>query len=193
MKQFIDDGDADKANEALDYQTVENAIESLLPGKEWGDYFKSHFKPFLNVRLKTLEQKQALQNILEYCDETTLKVINELPVENYLCRVVPSEMPSGYEIEALKAQAVCARSYAYRQMAEYGYAFQFNMTEDDLTELMMSMSGTQSASYDNNLQQLGYADFSHPSSISIYPKDFDNKEKVVEVLDHYNQQMEDEG
>ena len=74
LKQFIDDGDADKANEALDYQTVENAIESLLPGKEWGDYFKSHFKPFLNVRLKTLEQKQALQNILEYCDETTLKV-----------------------------------------------------------------------------------------------------------------------
>lgn len=33
LKQFIDDGDADKANEALDYQTVENAIESLLPGK----------------------------------------------------------------------------------------------------------------------------------------------------------------
>ncbi len=52
MKQFIDDGNADKANEILDYQTVENAIESLLPGKEWGDYLKSHFKPFLNVRFK---------------------------------------------------------------------------------------------------------------------------------------------
>ena len=75
----------------------------------------------------------------------------------------------------------------------FANAFRFNMTEDDLTELMMSMSGTQSASYDNNLQQLGYADFSQPSSISIYPKDFDNKEKVVEVLDHYNQKMEDEG
>ena len=74
LKQFIDDGNADKANELLDYQTVENAIESLLPGKEWGDYFKSHFKPFLNVRLRTPEQKQALRNILEYCDETTLKV-----------------------------------------------------------------------------------------------------------------------
>ena len=136
----------------------------------------------------------SYQGILEL--RTTaegIAIINELPVENYLCRVVPSEMPSGYEIEALKAQAVCARSYAYRQMAEYGYEFQFNMTEDDLTELMMSMSGTQSASYGNNLQQLGYVDFSHPSSISIYPKDFDNKEKVVEVLDHYNQQMEDEG
>lgn len=34
----------------------------------------------------------------------------------------------------------------------FANAFQFNMTEDDLTELMMSMSGTQSASYDNNLR-----------------------------------------
>lgn len=52
LKQFIDDGNADKANEILDYQTVENAIESLLPGKN-GRLLKSHFKPFLNVRLKT--------------------------------------------------------------------------------------------------------------------------------------------
>lgn len=74
LKQFIDDGNADKANELLDYQTVENAIESLLPGKEWANYFKSHFKPFLNIKLITPEQKQALQNILEYCDKTTLKI-----------------------------------------------------------------------------------------------------------------------
>ncbi len=74
LKQFIEDGNAEKANEQLDYQTVENAIESLLPGKEWGDYLKNHFKPFLNVRVRTPEQKQALRNILEYCDETTLKI-----------------------------------------------------------------------------------------------------------------------
>ena len=38
-------------------------------------------------------------------------VVNELPIEQYLCAVVPSEMPVSYELEALKAQAVCARSY----------------------------------------------------------------------------------
>ncbi|MGN0439090.1 MAG: SpoIID/LytB domain-containing protein [Lachnospiraceae bacterium] len=52
-------------------------------------------------------------------------VINELPVEEYLYGVVPSEMPVSYNMEALKAQAICARAYAYRQMesdvyAEYG-------------------------------------------------------------------------
>jgi peptidoglycan hydrolase-like amidase len=39
-------------------------------------------------------------------------IINELPVERYLVYVVASEMPSSYALEALKAQAIAARSYA---------------------------------------------------------------------------------
>lgn len=42
-------------------------------------------------------------------------IVNELPVEEYLYAVVPSEMPSSYGLEASKTQAVCARSYAYSQ------------------------------------------------------------------------------
>ncbi|MGI6070808.1 MAG: SpoIID/LytB domain-containing protein [Blautia sp.] len=47
-----------------------------------------------------------------------LVVINELPLEEYLYGVVPSEMPADYEMEALKAQAVCARTYAWRQFLD---------------------------------------------------------------------------
>lgn len=43
-------------------------------------------------------------------------IVNSLLLEHYLYAVVPSEMPSSYGIEALKAQAVCARSYAYIQL-----------------------------------------------------------------------------
>lgn len=43
-------------------------------------------------------------------------LVNDVPFETYLTAVVPSEMPSSYAAEALKAQAVCARSYAYRQL-----------------------------------------------------------------------------
>lgn len=50
-----------------------------------------------------------------------IAVVNELPVETYLCKVIPSEMPASYELEALKAQAVCARSFAYQQMQGFGY------------------------------------------------------------------------
>jgi SpoIID/LytB domain protein len=43
---------------------------------------------------------------------TAVYTVNELPVEEYLYGVVPREMPATWEIEALKAQAVAARSYA---------------------------------------------------------------------------------
>jgi stage II sporulation protein D len=41
-----------------------------------------------------------------------LRAVNVLPLEQYLYGVVPSEMPSSWAAEALKAQAVAARSYA---------------------------------------------------------------------------------
>lgn len=49
-----------------------------------------------------------------------LAVINEVLLEEYLYCVVPSEMPASYPLEALKAQAVCARTYAYRKMMSSG-------------------------------------------------------------------------
>lgn len=52
--------------------------------------------------------------------EQGLLLINEVLLEEYLYSVVPSEMPSSYPKEALKAQAVSARSYAYKHMEKSG-------------------------------------------------------------------------
>jgi len=56
-----------------------------------------------------------------YTTAEGIVIVNELPLEEYLYAVVPSEMPASYEQEALKVQAVCARSYAYCQMEDLGY------------------------------------------------------------------------
>lgn len=52
--------------------------------------------------------------------EGKLAVVNEVSLEDYLCLVVPGEMPVSYGVEALKVQAVCARSYAWCQMQGFG-------------------------------------------------------------------------
>ena len=57
-------------------------------------------------------------------DGMGLTVINDIPLEKYLQGVVPSEMPSSWEHEAHKAQAIAARSYAIAnrgKRAKYGY------------------------------------------------------------------------
>lgn len=61
-----------------------------------------------------------------------IAVINEVLLEEYLYCVIPSEMPASYPGEALKAQAVCARTYAYGHMMRAGYP-QYGAHVDDST------------------------------------------------------------
>lgn len=65
--------------------------------------------------------------------DTGLLVTNEVLIENYLKRVVPSEMYVNYGLEALKVQAVCARSYAYRQLNNNSY-LKYGAHVDDSTQ-----------------------------------------------------------
>ncbi|MEG6585579.1 SpoIID/LytB domain-containing protein [Dendrosporobacter sp. 1207_IL3150] len=53
-----------------------------------------------------------------------LTVINKLPIEQYLYGIVPEEMPSEWPLEAIKAQAVAARTFALYSLnkhSEYGF------------------------------------------------------------------------
>lgn len=68
--------------------------------------------------------------------EEGIVLINELYLEDYLKKVVPSEMPSSYEKEALKAQAVCARTYAYMQIQSNTYS-QYGAHVDDSTNFQV--------------------------------------------------------
>ena len=65
-----------------------------------------------------------------------LVLVNDLYLEDYLTKVVPSEMPPSYEKEALKAQAVCARTYAYRQILGNSYS-QYGAHVDDSTNFQV--------------------------------------------------------
>jgi stage II sporulation protein D len=72
------------------------------------------------IQITSLERGYGIphyQGTLELTlEEGQILVVNEVDLEQYLTRVVPSEMPAGHGLEALKAQAVCARSYAYNQI-----------------------------------------------------------------------------
>ena len=163
LKQFIDDGNADKANELLDYQTVENAIESLLPGKEWANYFKSHFKPFLNIRLTTPEQKQALQNILEYCDKTTLKIPFMMEIGMKIANTISQESRTADEMIAY-----------YRDMNENEYS---KLKEKVYAGVKMKTgmmkyhpSFISQRKMQKELQNKGYNDIFLPNLMVLSPK-----------------------
>ena len=96
--------------------------------------------PEAGIRVRSLERSQGMPvypGRLEITEEDgALVLINETYVEDYLKRVVPSEMPASYEKEALKAQAVCARTYAYRQIQGNSYR-QYGAHVDDSTNFQV--------------------------------------------------------
>lgn len=68
---------------------------------------------------------------------------------------------------------------------------QMKLMQDIMNEeadaLKNAQSGMVSSStYDSNLEKLGYAKLENPSSINIYPKDFESKERITEIIDEYN-------
>ena len=65
----------------------------------------------------------------------------------------------------------------------------FNMDAEDLASLMESYANASQLTYDNNLQTLGYATPDDPAAIQIYPKDFEAKERVLDVIDAYNDEQ----
>ena len=65
-----------------------------------------------------------------------LIIINDIPLEEYLYAVVPSEMPASFGVEALKVQSVCARSYAYIQLLGNAYG-RYGAHVDDSTNFQV--------------------------------------------------------
>lgn len=79
------------------------------------------------------KEKRDYRGTFEFVEEKEgFVIINELPIEEYLYSVVPSEMPANYPLEALKAQAICARTYAYLHILSPGYP-EYSAHVDDTT------------------------------------------------------------
>lgn len=77
-------------------------------------------KILLNLEGNTREDNAYRGTIECYRTDEGMALVNELALEEYLYAVVPSEMPASYPLESLKAQAVCARTYAYRYILHAG-------------------------------------------------------------------------
>lgn len=105
--------------------TVESGDEMLSEGRIKITTASDQGKIQLLSIMRTSKNPKYRGSIEISQGEKGLLVINELPLEEYLYAVIPSEMPTYYGMEPLKVQAVCARSYAYKHLlanslSEYG-------------------------------------------------------------------------
>ena len=180
------------------------------PGSTANDYFNSDegqqalglVGASIDTQALQAELTQSIAQQLNTSPDNVSQVMGERIGAYYAAKIIPSmQQQLTVAIQNYMTAYITALSGQMSNMMAglgnaigfnadaFANAFQMNMSADELTELMMSMMRVEEHSYDNNLKKLGYADFEKPSEISIYPKDFESKEHVIQILDDYNDRM----
>lgn len=95
----LENQEAKTKEEKLDNTKTQNpeTENAEIQEKETQDSNREDTEKYKDINIKLLHSKTG--------------EIEEVKIENYLCHVVSAEMPADYQIEALKAQAIVARTY----------------------------------------------------------------------------------
>ena len=177
----------------------------------FSQYLKSDaFKTLMNDAMGELFDQDALQVQFSEAMQTAMSTL----MENYSSQIsetLQAQLGSAMQTAMTKLMTQMSQNIQSQMQQSFSQlgsqmesalkidatafqkAIQFNMSEDDLTDLMKSAMLSSTATYDSNLQTLGYADLDAPSQIKIYPQDFDHKASVVAKLDAYNDNMRSQG
>lgn len=66
------------------------------------------------------------------------------------------------------------------------------LSQEEMANVISNYINMYSATYEDNLTTLGSVDLDKPSTINIYPKDFESKEKITDLIDEYNSNVKEE-
>ena len=177
----------------------------------FSQYLKSDaFKTLMNDAMGELFDQDALQTQFSEAMQTAMSTLME-SYSSQISETLQTQLGSAMQTAMTKLMTQMSQNIQGQMQQSFSQlgsqmesalkidatafqkAIQFNMSEDDLTDLMKSAMLSSTATYDSNLQTLGYADLDAPSQIKIYPQDFDHKASVVAKLDAYNDNMRSQG
>ena len=84
-------------------------------------------------------------------------------------------------------------SFDFSQLSDEQKMYMATLSQEELAELMQTYSENANATYDSNLTKLGVVDLNKPSTINLYPKDFDSKDMITNIISDYNDKQTQEG
>ena len=151
----------------------------------------------LAERLQQAMTDYVQKQLAPYLQQAMDQVMQSL--SNQIAATVSTQLKAG--AAGLMDQMATQMSSSFANLASamhvdasaFARAIHFNMDAEDLSSLMMSYAKASQLTYDNNLTTLGYADEADPISVKIFPRDFEAKERVLDHIDAYNEQVKAAG
>lgn len=189
VKKYIEDG--------IDQNEMQQIINAVLDDykKQLGanDLDITKINEYLMSYLNSQEAKNILtQEMTSIIQSTNIETQISQIMSQYMqssMQNLSSSLQRDIQKSMMSMSSSMANAFQFDSHA-FAEAMSFSGDENDFMSIISSMMTSEQDSYDNNIKKLGYADFKKPASISIYPKNFESKEKVIHFLDTYNHKME---
>lgn len=184
---------------------LSDAITQAFDAQKFSDDLKQTLAPQLQEQLTDQIASQVVPQVAAALTQAIVQAVGnstQAAVSAYMQQamtVMATQLGSALQQQVSSALSTTMSQFSSSMQnafsvdtSAFANAFKVNLDANDLTDIMQSMSTSEQRSYENNLKNFGYADLAKPYEVSIYPISFESKEKVIEVLDNYNEQVKQE-
>ena len=86
-----------------------------------------------------------------------------------------------------------SKEFDINSLSDEQRAYLMSLSQEELAQVIAAYSENANATYETTLDKMGYVNIEEPSTINIYPKDFEAKENIENFISEYNTMVENEG
>lgn len=119
--------------------------------------------------------------------------LQEYVIEHVNESEIAKEQISKPEINVFTGMEFDGAEFDFDSLSDEEKAQFAALSDEEKAELMAAYQNNSQTTYESNLALLGVVDLDSPSSISIYPRDFDSKDAITDIIDAYNDAETDAG
>ncbi|MBO5476707.1 MAG: ABC transporter ATP-binding protein/permease [Clostridia bacterium] len=207
-------GEAIEADEVSSYTYDEllNIEFKILPqtdyyekeGNIWVD--KSEDEEYIDKKLETAETLKIVGIIKadeEAVNEQTAGVIaytkdlEEHMIEKINEAEIVKEQLANEKVNVFTGlefnEEETSKTFDISSLTQDQQMYLMSLSQQELANVMAAYAENANATFESTLDKMGYVKLEQPSSISIFPKDFEAKDKIITFIDEYNEQMRAEG
>lgn len=169
LRNYIQTRNVEDIYDQIDYQTIANAIQDAIPGFI-GFYFINHFLPYLQIKIETKEQQEAYDKIVEYWDNSEIKLPLNYKITGYL---LYKFMPKPTMKDMIKKMDQTILEYTQITPEKYEKLKKQVLNGVKVKNNFLykhSIAGITQRRFMKELQDKGYNDIFIPNMIKLSPK-----------------------
>lgn len=169
LEKFIENSNIEELYDSVDYKTIADAIQNSIPGF-YGYYFLNHFLPYLQIRIQTQEQQEAYNRIIEFWDNTNIRIPFLMKLNSWIMFKLNSEKSLKSKIEQIDSQIKKMLNPTEEEYEKLKKKVNEGYKLKNSISYKYSLAGISQRKFMKELQNKGYNDIFIPSMITLSPK-----------------------